>query len=70
MDTRIAAIGVARSYCGESRKPQEFGSADQNWRNVGWTVRVQFVALVNRVRPNDHIDVLRSVLPDKYSDEW
>ncbi len=67
VDTRIAAIGIARSYCWESPKPQEFGSAGQNWENVGWKVRVHFVPLINRVRPKDHMDVLRSVLPDRYS---
>jgi hypothetical protein len=67
VDTRIAAIGVARSYCWESPKPQEFGSAGQNWENIGWKVRVQFVSLVNRVRPKDHIDVLRPLLPVRYS---
>ena len=67
VDTRIAAIGLARSYCWESPKPQEFGSAGQNWENVGWKVRVQFVPLVNRVRPKDHIDVLRPLLPARYS---
>lgn len=27
VDTRIAAIGIAESYCWESPKPIEFGSA-------------------------------------------
>ena len=65
--TRIIAIGIARSYCWESPKPQEFGLAGQNWENIGWKVKVQFTTLVYRVRPKDHIDVLRSVLPDRYS---
>ncbi|HTE41421.1 MAG TPA: hypothetical protein VK629_11355 [Steroidobacteraceae bacterium] len=26
-DTRIAALGIARSYCYESPKPMEFGTA-------------------------------------------
>lgn len=34
VDTRITAIGIARSYCWESPKPQEFGSTGQNWENV------------------------------------
>src|SRR5438067_8040762 len=28
VDTKIAAIGVAQSYCWESPKPQEFGSGE------------------------------------------
>jgi hypothetical protein len=27
LDTRIAALGIARSYCYESPKPTEFGTA-------------------------------------------
>ena len=66
-DTGIAATGIARSYCWGSPKPQEFGAAGQNWENVGWKVRVHFVPLLNKVRPKDHMNVLRAVLPDKYS---
>lgn len=31
MDTRIQAMGIAQSYCWESPKPIEFGSAGSNW---------------------------------------
>ena len=67
MDTRILAIGVARSYCWESPKPLEFGTAGQNWENVGWKVKVSFTELSNSVRPKDHIEVLRPLLPERYS---
>ena len=67
VDTRIAAIGVARSYCWEIPKPTEFGDAGQNWENVGWKVKVRFSILVHNVRPKDHMDVLRVVLPARYS---
>jgi hypothetical protein len=67
MDTRIAAIGIAQSYCWESPKPQEFGNAGQNWEDIGWKVKVSFSELVYKLRPKDHIDVLRSALPEKYS---
>ncbi len=67
VDTRIVAIGVARSYCWESPKPQEFGSAGRNWENIGWKVRVQFIPLTNQIRPKDHMDALRPVLPGRYS---
>ena len=30
-DTRIAALGIARSYCYESPKPTEFGTAGSYW---------------------------------------
>ena len=59
MDTRILAIGIAQSYCWESPKPLEFGSAGQNWENIGWKVEVAFTSLSVKIRPKDHIDVLR-----------
>jgi hypothetical protein len=67
MDTRILAVGIAQSYCWESPKPLEFGTAGQNWENIGWKVKVKFTELANRVRPKDHIDVLRPLLPERYS---
>jgi len=67
MDTHILAVGIAQSYCWESPKPLEFGNSGQNWENVGWRVKVQFTKLVNRIRPKDHIDMLRPLLPERYS---
>jgi putative restriction endonuclease len=66
-DTRIQAIGIAQSYCWESPKPIEFGSAGQNWENIGWKVKVTFTELAQKIRPKDHIDVLRPLLPPRYS---
>jgi hypothetical protein len=67
VDTRIAAIGIATSYCWECPKPAEFGSTGEYWENVGWRVTVSFTTLLIRVRPKDHMEVLRSVLPERYS---
>jgi HNH endonuclease len=67
VDTRIAAVGIAKSYCWECPKPTEFGLTGQNWENIGWRVNVSFVSLLNKVRPKDHMDVLKSVLPQRYS---
>lgn len=67
VNTRITAIGIAKSYCWECPKPTEFGTAGQNWENIGWRANVSFVQLLNRIRPKDHIGVLRAVLPDRYS---
>ena len=67
MDTRILAVGIAQSYCWESPKPLEFGNAGQNWENIGWKVKVNFGELANKVRPKDHIAILRPLLPDRYS---
>jgi len=67
VDTKIAAIGIAESHCYESPKPQEFGSAGLNWENIVWRVCVRFNELLHRVRPKNHMGVLREVLPSKYS---
>jgi hypothetical protein len=66
-DTFIAAIGVAQTYCFESPKPTEFGTTGQYWEDVGWKIRVQFTALSHRIRPKNHIEVLRPLLPPRYA---
>jgi hypothetical protein len=67
MDARILAVGIAQSYCWESPKPLEFGTAGENWENIGWKVKVSFTKLANKVRPKDHIGILRPLLPARYS---
>jgi putative restriction endonuclease len=67
MDTRILALGIAQSYCWESPKPLEFGTAGENWENIGWKVRVSFTRLAHQVRPKDHIEIIRPLLPARYS---
>jgi putative restriction endonuclease len=67
VDTRIVAIGTVASYCYESPKPAEFGAVGMNWEAIGWRVRINFVSLLNRIRPKDHIELLRRVLPSCYS---
>jgi len=67
VDTRIVAIGMVASYCYESPKPSEFGGVGLNWEAIGWRVRVNFTSLVHRIRPKNHIDLLRRLLPARYS---
>lgn len=67
VDARIAAIGVASSYCWERPKPAEFGSVGLNWENIGWRVNVRYFPLQNKIRPKDHMEVLRRLLPERYS---
>jgi len=66
-DTRILAIGIAESYCYESPKPVEFGSAGSYWKDVGWKVKVRFTPLVHQIRPKEHINLLLPFLPNQYS---
>lgn len=67
VDTWIFALGFARSYCWECPKPTEFGAIGQNWEKIGWRVNVDFSTLTRKLRPKDHMGVLRAVLPDHYS---
>lgn len=66
-EQRIRSVGLARSYCYESPKPEEFGSAGLNWSRIGWRVDVAWTRLANAVRPADHIERLRATLPERYS---
>jgi putative restriction endonuclease len=67
VDTRIVALGIAKSYCWECPKPAEFGSTGEYWENIGWRVTVSFSTLLHRVRPKDHMAILTSLLPSRYS---
>jgi len=67
VETRIIAIGLVTSYCYESPKPAEFGGIGLNWEAVGWRVRVNFAPILNRIRPREHMDLLRRLIPPRYS---
>jgi putative restriction endonuclease len=66
-DTHIRSVGIARSYCYEFPKPAEFGGTGTNWGHIGWKVDVGYRPLSNQIRPQDHMDALAPVLPEKYS---
>lgn len=66
-DTNIVAIGIARTHCYEAPKPLEFGTVGAYWDMKGWRVDVHYIPLSNQIRPKDHMNVIRHVLPDKYS---
>jgi putative restriction endonuclease len=67
VDTRIVAIGIAESYCYESPKPEEFGTAGINWEMIGWRVRVRYTNLIARMRPREHMTLLGPLMPDRYA---
>jgi putative restriction endonuclease len=46
--------------------PAESGGVALNWNKIGWRVRVNFATLTHRIRPKDHIDLLRPMLPARY----
>lgn len=66
-DTRIAAIGIAASHAYEAPKPLEFGQAGAYWEKIGWRVDVRFTELRLPIRPVDHMNALRPLLPGRYS---
>src|SRR5258708_29489113 len=57
-DTRIKAIGIARSNAYEAPKPLEFGQTGAYWDQIGWRVDVGFVELRRPIRPSEYMDVL------------
>jgi hypothetical protein len=66
-DTRIRAVGVARSFAYEAPKPQEFGSAGRYWDDIGWRVDVRFTEIPQDFRPVLWMEQLRPLLPGKYA---
>lgn len=59
---------LSRSFLLQGKpKPLEFGGAGMNWQDVGWKINVNFAEMENKVRPKDHMGVLRAALPDRYS---
>ena len=66
----IRAIGIACSSAYPSPKPAEFASAGReaaNWNQIGWRVDVCYLDLQNRISPKRHIELLRPLLPARYS---
>lgn len=37
-----------------------------DWEAIAWRGRVSFVSLLSKIRPKDHIDLLRDLLPSRY----
>ena len=66
-DTKIRAVGIARSFAYEAPKPEEFGQAGRNWEAIGWRVDVAFNEIPQEFRPADWIEQLRPLLPPQYS---
>jgi putative restriction endonuclease len=66
-ETRIKAIGIARSHCYEAPKPVEFGQAGAYWERIGWRVDVRFYELRGPIRPAAHMDRIAAHLPSRYA---
>ncbi len=66
-DTRLKAVGIARSNAYEAPKPLEFGQTGAYWDQIGWRVDVGFIELRRPIRPADYMDVLAPLLPSRYA---
>jgi hypothetical protein len=67
-DTWIRKVGIVQGYCHESPRPPEFGAVGERaWDDIGWSVRVRFFPVAKPVRPKNHIDVIRPLLPALYA---
>ena len=66
-ETRIKAIGIARSNAYEAPKPLEFGQTGAYWEQIGWRVDVGFIELRRPIRPSEYMDVLAPLLPSRYA---
>jgi putative restriction endonuclease len=63
----LIAVGVAMSPAQESSKPKDFGNVGEVWSNDGWRVDVDFTKAENPISPKNHLGVIASLLPDRYS---
>jgi hypothetical protein len=72
----LAGVGIGVGYIFLHRRMfadktwaviRGFRAESANWEAIGWRVRVNFVSLLNKIRPKDHVYVLRRVLPSRHS---
>lgn len=65
--TFIKTVGIVTTMAQSAEKPKEFGSAGDAWGTDGWLVQVEYEELRNPIKPKEHMGVLASLLPRKYS---
>lgn len=64
---QIGAIGRVVEAATLTPKPTEFGDVGNYWAHEGWFVEVQFAPVPKPIRPREHIDAIRPMLPTQYS---
>lgn len=64
---KISYVGRASGFAFPSKKPLALAPLDTAWGDSGWLLPVAWTALEAPVAPRQHIDLLRSLLPEKYS---
>ncbi|XKH61904.1 HNH endonuclease (plasmid) [Halomonas sediminis] len=65
--TQIRDVGVVTGPAVTAQKPSEFGATGQNWKGEGWFVSVEFQRTDHAIRPKNHIEAIRLLLPEKYA---
>jgi hypothetical protein len=66
-DGRIGAIGRVTEAATACPKPDEFGDVGGYWSREGWMVEVDFRPAPQPLRPTRAIDLIRPLLPNRYS---
>ncbi|WP_299854644.1 HNH endonuclease [uncultured Roseobacter sp.] len=66
-NAQIGHYGIVTGFPISAPKPDEFGSAGENWSNDGWLVPVSWSAVGQAFRPKDSIELLRPFLPERYA---
>ena len=64
---KIMAMGIAQGPAYTCPKPTEFGAAGANWDEIGWRVDINFSILNHPIQPREHMGLLRTLLPERYS---
>lgn len=63
----IRYVGRVTDFAFTAPKPAEFGTTGANWSDEGWLLPVFWVPVGQVVSPKAMIDVLRPLLPTRYS---
>ncbi len=66
-DGQVKGIGLAKSHCYTSPRPDEFGSIGEVWDVVGWRVDVHFAPSVRTVRPREMLGEIGQLIGMKHS---
>lgn len=66
-DTQIKAIGVAKEKFFESQKSDKYVRPGEAQGRVGWKVPISWTVLELPLRPKDHFEQIKVLLPNKHS---
>ena len=66
-DGHVKGIGLAKTYCYTSPRPDEFGHIGEVWEAIGWRVDVHFVPAVRTIRPRNMLGEIGQLIGMKHS---